>query len=72
MTSAENKLPNKVNEYIRRHFREDFLFTVKNVRRVGPRTHYSIDVTKDDYIYHLKFDERGWLVRKEVEAAYPE
>ncbi|MCA6074313.1 hypothetical protein [Fulvivirga sedimenti] len=71
MTSAGNKLPPKINEYIHRHFREDFLFKVQSVRRIGEHVRYSIDVAKDEHIYHLKFDEKGWLLKKEVEEAFP-
>ena len=71
MTSAEHKLPPKINDYIRRHFREDFLFKVQSVRKVGEHYQYALDVAKDEHIYHLKFDENGWLIRKVVEEAYP-
>ncbi len=72
MTSSENRLPPKINEYIHRHFREeDFLFKVQSVRKIGEHVLYNIDVSQDEHIYHLKFDEKGWLLKKEVEEAYP-
>ena len=71
MTSTEHKLPPMVSDYIHRHFREDFLFKIRSVEQKGPHTRYAVDVAKDEYIYHLEFDEKGWLTRREVEEAFP-
>ena len=71
MTSADYKLPVKINDYIQRHFRGEFLFKINSVRKTGNHTVYDLDIAQDEHIYHLKFDENGWLMRKEVEEAYP-
>lgn len=65
------RLPFKASEYIRNHFREDFLLEVKNTKQIDGRRYYTVEVTKDDYIHTLRFDEHGVLVKKEEEEAFP-
>ncbi len=65
------KLPYGISEYIRNHFTEDFLFEVKDFRKVKGNWEYMVEVTKDDIIHTLRFDERGVLVREEAEPAFP-
>lgn len=68
---TRKKIPNKVSEYIRDHFREDFLFKVKEVAQVNGKWHYTVEVTKDDYIHTLQFNEKGTLVKQEEDQAFP-
>ena len=65
-----NKLPHSISSYVREHFREDFLFEVKDIRRVKGRLTYSVEVAKDDVIYMLKFNEEGKLLSEETEQAF--
>lgn len=65
------RLPSKASEYVRNHFREDFLFEVKDAKQVGGHRYYTVEVTKDDYIHTLRFNEDGVLVKKEDEEAFP-
>jgi hypothetical protein len=62
MTSADYKLPVKINDYIQRHFRGEFLFKINSVRKTGNHTVYDLQIAQDEHIYHLKFDENGWLI----------
>jgi hypothetical protein len=71
MTPPSKKLPPKINDYIRKHFKGEFLFKVNSVNKKGSHTVYTLDIAKDEHVYHLKFDEKGWLMRKEVEEAFP-
>lgn len=71
MKTDNQKLPYKISEYIKEHFREDFLFEVKEVRKTKGHWYYLIEVTKDDYIHTLKFNEHGVLVKDEAEQAFP-
>jgi hypothetical protein len=65
-------LPFNLTNYINTHFREEFLFEVKNILQVDGRTEYEVQVSKDDYIYTLWFDEEGRLLRQNAEQAYPD
>lgn len=65
------QLPIKISEYVQNHFREDFLFEVKNVKKIKGQLHYFVEVTKDDYIHSLIFNEKGNLVDKIAEEAFP-
>lgn len=71
MATNREKLPYGISEYIRNHFREDFLFDVKDVKKVGDRMYYTIEVSQDNYIHTLKFDEKGQLVREDADEAFP-
>lgn len=64
-------LPYNLTNYIDTHFREDFLFEVKNIIEVDGHKQYEVEVAKDDYIYTLLFDEQGNLLRESAEEAYP-
>jgi hypothetical protein len=67
----EERIPFGISEYIREHFREDFLFDVKEVKKIGGHSIYNVEVSKDDYIYKLKFKEDGTLMKEEAEQAFP-
>jgi hypothetical protein len=66
-----DKIPFKISEYITEHFVEDFLFTVKETKKIEGHTFYTIEVSKDDYIYTLRFSEDGDLISKEADEAFP-
>ncbi|MBA4053574.1 MAG: hypothetical protein C0490_02580 [Marivirga sp.] len=69
MKTTNQKLPYRISEYIKDHFREDFLFEVKEAKQKG-HWYYTIEVTKDNYIHTLKFDEKGELVRDQADQAF--
>jgi hypothetical protein len=64
-------IPFKITDYIREHFREEFLFEVKKVIQVKGHPQYEVEVSKDDYIYKLSFNENGDLLKEEAEQAFP-
>ena len=66
------KLPGKISDYITEHFKEDFLFEVKEVKRERDRMYYVIEVSKDNYISTLKFNQDGNLVMEDSRKAFPE
>ncbi len=63
-------IPYMINDYIRERFREDFLFELKKVIQVKEHPQYEIEVSKDDYLYKLSFNNDGDLVNEEVEPAF--
>lgn len=71
MKTKIQSLPLKASEYIQDHFREDFLFEVKEVKKIKGQFYYFIQVTKDDYIHSLLFNEQGNLVNDVAEEAFP-
>jgi hypothetical protein len=71
MTKNKERLPYKISDYITEHFREDFLFEVKEVRQIEDQTLYTIEVAKDDYIHTLIFDEDGHLIQDHADEAFP-
>ena len=71
MASKAQKLPAKISDYIADHFKEDFLFEVRDVKRIGGRVYFIIEVSKDNYITTLKFNEEGNLVEEESTQGFP-
>lgn len=68
---TEQKIPFAISEYIRDHFKEDFLFYVKDIRAVHGHQVYTVEVSKDNYIHQLKFNEDGTLVDERSAEAFP-
>jgi hypothetical protein len=71
MKTKTQALPLKVSEYIQDHFREDFLFEVKDVKKLKGQFHYFVEVTKDDYIHSLQFNEEGKIINEVADEAFP-
>jgi hypothetical protein len=71
MKSSKSQLPYPISEYIKDHFRDDFLFEVKESTQVKGRWYYTIEITKDNYIHTLKFDEDGKLIKDQADEAFP-
>lgn len=71
MKTTNQKLPYRISEYVKDHFREDFLFEVKEARQIKGHWYYTVEVTKDDYIHRLKFNEDGELIKDEADQAFP-
>lgn len=72
MNKDNSKLPYKITAYINKHFREDFLFDVKEVRKEKGHVFYTIEISKDGNIHVLKFNGEGHLLSQEVELAFPD
>ena len=68
-TPNTRRIPVKISDYINDHFKEDFLFEVKNIKE-GAHANYQIEVSKDNYIYTLQFDESGDLLSEEMSQAF--
>jgi len=71
MKTTNQKLPYRISEYINDHFQEDFLFEVKDARQLKGHWYYTIEVTKDNYIHILNFNEHGELIKDEADQAFP-
>lgn len=71
MEGSAPKLPYGISTYIQDRFRDDFLCEVKAVKKVKGHPQYSLEVTKDDQIYLLEFNEAGKLLQEEAEEAFP-
>ena len=65
------RLPYGISSYIQDRFRDDFLCEVKSVQQDKGHFRYALEVTKDEHIYHLRFNEAGKLLQEEAEEAFP-
>jgi hypothetical protein len=68
---TEQKIPLGISDYITEHFKEDFLFDVTAVRKVGAHSVYNVEVSKDNYIHKLAFNEDGVLLKEDAVQAFP-
>lgn len=66
------KLPAKINNYIKERFREAVIADVKAAKTKTGHLHYLVEVSDNQVSQHLKFDEKGNLLDRDVEANYPE
>lgn len=71
MNASSQRFPLRISEYVKDHFREEFLFEVKDVRQIKGQWYYTIEVTKDNYIHTLRFNEKGELVNEKADQAFP-
>ena len=71
MHFSDQRIPYRISDYINEHFREDFLFEVKSIKEEKGHTFYTIEVSKDDYIHVLRFNEDGQLLKEETDPAFP-
>ncbi|MBL6448748.1 hypothetical protein JMN32_20720 [Fulvivirga sp. 29W222] len=71
MNNKNNKLPYKISAYINDHFKEDFLFDVKRIRKGEQGVIYTVEVSKDGYIHELNFNEEGKVLSQDTEQAFP-
>jgi hypothetical protein len=66
-------IPAGISEYINQNFREDYLTDIQLVKDDKGIGFYYVDITHEDNIYHLKFNESGELIQKEIESVkYPD
>lgn len=71
MEIKPEKVPYKISEYIRNTFREDFLCSIKSYSGDKGNKFYTAEVTKDDLIHYLKFDDKGNLMKDDADQAFP-
>lgn len=72
MVPTAEKLPYLASEYIRKRFRKEFLFEIKDHRHGKSQWNFVVEVSKDGYIYTLYFDESGNLWKEEADPAFPD
>ena len=65
--SSKKPIPAGISEYIREHFRNDFLTDIRAVKNKSGELFYYVDVTHDKNLFHLKFDAYGNLLLRETE-----
>ena len=71
MDARSERLPFAISSYIQSHFQEDFLCKVRSIKSVDGHLRYALEVTKDDHIHNLTFNEDGKLLQEEAEQAFP-
>lgn len=62
-----NKIPSKIFEYIKKNFAENFLVNINSYKDRKGDEIYSIDISHDNTLYHLKFNSAGVLIEKQAE-----
>jgi hypothetical protein len=68
---TDQRIPFGISDYINEHFKEDFLFDVNEVKEINGHPVYIVEVSKDNYIHTLRFNEDGTLLKEEADQAFP-
>ena len=72
-SQSTHPIPAGISEYIKQNFREDYLTDIKSVKDAKGAEFFYVDVTHEENIYHLKFNDNGELILKDVESVrYPD
>lgn len=67
MNSKPLAIPPAISEYIRDHFKEDFLTEINSYMNSKGEINYSVDISNENTLYHLKFHSDGRLFQKDME-----
>jgi hypothetical protein len=68
----EQPVPQGISEYINDRFVDDYLTEIMPYADASGKLFWHVDVTHNNTIYHLRFNEQGVLVESVVEpVGYP-
>ena len=71
-SSHEQPVPQGISEYINDRFVDDYLTEIKPYADASDKLFWHVDVTHNNTIYHLRFNEQGEFVESVVEpVGYP-
>ncbi len=59
-----------INEFVKDEFREGFLMDIKDPVTEEGKICFYVDVSLDNTLHHLKFNEHGALLSRESEPAF--
>jgi hypothetical protein len=65
-----NKVPYAASKYIREHYRGGYLSKVTPVTTKSGKTIFKVEVTENDVIHHLTFNEEGKLMDHRDDPVY--
>lgn len=60
-------VPEKLSHYLQDHFGKSFTSNIKKVKDKHGKYIYLAEVSKDDVLHHLKFNEHGGFVSGQAE-----
>lgn len=64
-------IPAEISEYIRKFFDESFLIDITKIKENDGSFYFNVEVSQDNIINHLKFNEKGSLIKTEIEPVIP-
>lgn len=60
-------VPEKLSTYIKEQFGNSFTSGIKKVKTQAGKYVYLAEISQDDVLYHLKFNEHGELLSRQSE-----
>lgn len=63
-------IPSGISEYIRKNFHAECLTEINKVNQKGGHFIYVVEVSHDDNLYHLRFNDKGVLMSNKAEPAF--
>lgn len=69
---AMHKLPHEVFTYIRDHFLDGHLVNVKTTKDEHGHLQFHVEVSENDVVHHLEYNEEGGLTKRWSDPAFDE
>jgi hypothetical protein len=60
-------VPNKIFDYINQNFENGFLSDINSFKDKNGKLVYTVDISFDNNLYHMRFDSNGTLLNRVVE-----
>ena len=67
-----HKLPHEISSYILKNYYDGYLSDIKSVKDKYGHIYYKINLLEKGLIHHLKFHEKGTLIKHETEPLLEE
>ena len=68
----QHHFPSTITDYVKRYYPGPVYYKVTTTSGAHGRIFYNVELVKDDMICDLIFNEKGNLLRKSEEEAFPE
>lgn len=60
-------VPEKLSQYLKEHFGNSFTSGIKKIKDKNGKYIYLADISHEDVLHHLKFNEHGGIISKQHE-----
>lgn len=62
-----SNVPNKIFDYINKNFENGFISDINSFKDKNGKLVYTVDISFDNNLYHMRFDSNGALLNRVVE-----
>ena len=69
-TRKSTTVERKIIDYVKNDFKEGFLMEIKHISQRDGGNVYNVEVSQDNNLYNLEFNNLGTLIKTEIEPTY--